>query len=177
MSAVSEFRSQRPKRRITIDVPLPNSTLTIECRRPELMVLAMTGWLKWPALQAVQAVMFPEAVGGKTEDADAQAIAQTLRASVVAQAQAVGDVIDDWVCAAAVSPRIVLTEAEADENILWIEELDLDQKLTIFAATIKKAAVPEVARVAEFRRDEPDGATPRSDSAPVPDPALVAAGD
>ena len=45
--------------------------------------------------------------------------------------------MDEWVCAAAIAPRVVLTEAEVTDpdTILWVDDLSLGDKMAIFAAT------------------------------------------
>jgi hypothetical protein len=152
MSSAAEIRSKKKAK--TIDVTLPGGDLVITCRRPELLTLASSGWLTWPALQRVQELLKERSAPLGVE------IDNRPVASVLEKAGDIAALLDEWVCAAAISPRIVLTEAESGPEVLWIDDLDLDDKMAILAATMPQTPVA----VTEFRGPEPAGAADRPGS-------------
>lgn len=165
MSTAAEIRA-RLKSTKTIPVSLPGTDLTINCRQPDLLTLASRGWMNWPALRAVQAI------GAELATRDATVVDNRPIDSVLEQAKTVGDFLDQWVCAAAVSPRVVLTEVEVTDpdHILWVDDLPLDFKAAIVAATTPRTPPA----VAEFRGNESPGAAPGSSGEAVRDAPIDA---
>lgn len=141
--------------RARVEVTVSGTDGVIVCRRPDLLSQVVRGLLPQPLVDAVMA----RAVSGTFDAANVSALAES------------GEFIDRWVCLAAIEPRVVMTEAEASDNAVWIDDLDLNLKLAIFHATVAKPA-PVDAAVAEFRGRESERAAAGSDGTPVPDPTV-----
>lgn len=62
-------------------------------------------------------------------------------------------VIDKIVCQSGISPKIVLTEAEVDDSSIWIEDLDDQDRISIYLYA-QTGVKPDLK---SFRGDEPDG--------------------
>lgn len=79
-----------------------------------------------------------------------------------------GDFIDRWVCAAAVTPRMVLTKDDASEEAIWVEDVPPGLRLAIFMKTNDRLVGKRVTdAVSEFRRHQ------RVDPDPGPGGAAV----
>lgn len=143
MSSAAEIRARKQ----IIPVTLPGTDLVIECRRPDLLSLVSRGWIDWPALQQIQATFAPAESAGVVLD-------NRPVPTPIEKARLIGTFLDEFVCAAAVRPRVVLTEAEVTdaESILWVDDLTLDEKMTVLAALV---GTPPA--VTEFRREESPG--------------------
>lgn len=170
MSTAAEFRQRRraPKPILVKD---PGSDLTIECRRPDLIEMAFSGLMAWPALDRVRTLIAERTAA----DTASSVLDNRPLPTIVDRARAAGTFIDEWVCLAAVSPRVVMAEHEAlaDPGVLWIEELPFDFRQAIYQQTFR---APTTAG-ADFRRDEPGSAPPGQGGEAVRDEALVAVGD
>ncbi len=71
------------------------------------------------------------------------------------------------------SPRVVLTEAEASDDAIWVEDLAPDVRVAVFTKTNDRLANPRVIdAVADFRRRQPVDPDPGSDGTPVRDAAV-----
>lgn len=149
MSAIASA-AQLSRRKISVSVP--GTDLVIVCRRPDLLGQVTRGVLPQPSVDAV----LRQAQAGGVDPMASEDL--TLAA----------DFIDRWVCLAAVQPRIVLTEAEASESAVWVDDLDLALKLAIVSATTTKVAPVDPA-VAEFRGDQSTGTAAPSDGTGVRD--------
>lgn len=156
------FRTPR-----TIAVTIPGSDLTIECRRPNLMHMVMSGLMTWPALQRVR-----EVAAEDTVQSEGAVIDNRPLPTLTDRADAVGAMLDEWVCLAAVSPRVVMHEHEQGDEAIWVEDLPYDGREAIFNATFR--VTPTAG--ADFRRDESGSAPPGQSGAPVRDAALDAPG-
>jgi len=131
-----------------------SEAVRIACRRPDPLVLFANGWLP---LEIFATVL--EKVQGP--------MSEFVEAALV-DAETYGDFIDRWVCAAAVTPPIVLTEAEAvaNEAAIWVEDLAPDVRFAIWRKTTDRLASRRVSEaVTTFRRGQsvdppagPDGA-------------------
>lgn len=169
MSTAAEFRQRRraPKSIIVKD---PGSDLTIECRRPDLIEMAFSGLMAWPALDRVRALM--------AERQEAETAASVLdnrpQPTLVDRARAAGTFLDEWVCLAAIAPRVVMAEHEAlaDPAVLWIEDVPFEVRQAIYQQTFR---APTTAG-ADFRGDESGVASPGQGGEAVRDEALVAVG-
>lgn len=161
-STAAEIRA-RLKASRTIPVTLPGTDLVIDCCQPDLLTLATRGFMTWPALQAVKA-SFAEI----EQSSDGTVVADNRPvASVLEHAKTIGAFMDEWVCAAAVSPRVVMKETDVTDpdQMLWIDDLSLEFKTAIVTATMPRTPPA----VAEFRRDESPGAAPGSSGEAVRD--------
>lgn len=165
MSSAADIRARKSSR--IIPVTLPGTDLVIECRRPELLTLASRGWVDWPSLQQVQAAL------ATTQAADAAVLDNRPVLNATEKARTIGTFLDEFICAAAVRPRVVLTEAEVvdPDTTLWIDDIELDDKLAIFDEMVVRAQPA----VAEFRGDESTGAVDRSGGEAVRDTPVDAA--
>lgn len=171
-SSAAEFRQRFPRRGRTITIPVPDTDLTIECRRPDLAQMVISGFMQWPALQRVR-----EIVSEQSESLGADVIDNRPLPTIVDHAKAVGEMLDQWVCIAAVSPRVVLTEAEQVDDAVCVLDLPYDVRLAIFNATFNIAAkAPAKTAGADFRGDEPGGAPPGSGGEAVRDAPLELVG-
>lgn len=158
-------------RRPPVLVTVPGTDLQIKCRRPTLLTLATKGWLQWPALKRVQ-----ELTAGERQLAEGIVdFDNRPQPTVRESADTYRSFLDELACEAAVAPRIVLTEAEAqaDPGAVWVDDVPLDLKLAISAAVL----AAETTAVAEFRGEQPPGAPGGPSGAPVRDAAVDPAGD
>lgn len=160
-------------------VTVAGSDLQIECCKPDPLDLIARDLLP---LDIFSDVIEAIAKWNQTpNDGSLPALNRELADVVLAHPKAWADLMDRWVCAAAVKPRVVLTEAEAaaDPTALWIEDLDYETKTDIFGRTnarLRKS--PRVgAAVKEFRRLQPGGVGAGSDRPAVRDAAVGVAGD
>lgn len=163
-SSVSDFRSKL-KKPAAISVTIPGTDLIVECRHPNLFTMAMKGLITWPALARVQAINTVEAEG---------VIDNRPLPALADKATAFGDLLDEWVCAAAVAPLIRMSAADLEVQqglALSIDEIPFDVRVAIWNAT---ALRPDPA-VAEFRGDQPASAPPGSSSEAVRDTPVDAA--
>lgn len=167
MSTAQEIRNR------TISVPLDGSALVIECRRPDPMTLITNNILP---LDVFHAVLEKFQSWTDTANGDAEGLMQLM----VTDPDRWNTFIDTWVCCAAVAPKVVMTEAEAeaDPNVLWVFDLEASTRLAIFGATASRKLVsPRVRSAIEtFRRDLAARTVAGSDGAAVRDTAVDAAG-
>lgn len=165
MSSAAEIRAARRGPR-TISVPISGTLTVIECQRPPLLTLVANGWMPWPALRRVQEVQ-AESTPAPDPATDNRPIATVLE-----KAQAFGAFLDEWVCAAAVAPVVVLTQVEVTDPaaVLWINDLEYEDKIAIFVAT----SIPTPSLVMEFRGQESSGDPPGPRGAAVRDAAVDA---
>lgn len=157
-----------------IFVAVSDSTLQIECRRPDPLEMIAHDVLPLPIFHEVLHVIATWA------ERETEPSAEELSTEVQKAPGAWGKFIDRWACAAAVKPHVVLTEAEAesDATALWVEDLDFETRLQILRATNRNLRSPKLkTAVTDFRRLQPGGAAARSNGAPVRDAALDAAAD
>lgn len=168
-STAAEFR-QRYRAPKPIIVSIPASDLTIECRRPDLFEMAMSGLITWPALERVRVLSAERASAAAESILDNRPVT-----TMVDRARAAGDLLDEWVCLAAVSPRVVMAEHEALANpdALWIEDLPFEGRRAVYLATFTATQTAG----ADFRGDQSSGAPPGQNSEAVRDEALVVVGD
>src|ERR1051325_57488 len=148
------------KRRRFITVP-GTTPLLIEVQTPDVLAMIAHDGLPLAIFADVLDVIAKWAREGEGPD---------LLAHATQAPKVWGDFIDRWVCAAAVSPVIVLDEAAAlkDPSKLWVDELDLNVKLEIVQTTNSPFRSPRLGdAVAEFRRLRPEGTRTGSDSTPV----------
>lgn len=161
-------------RQRTIQVPIPAPAGAppdapvqyFTCRRPDPLVLIADGVLPLEVYGHVLA-QIADRVDAVFDNRPPAGGAATRREY--------SDFIDRWVCAAAVEPRIVLTEAEATAapEALWAEEVDADLKLAIFRMTNARILSPRMTdAVSEFLRRKSPGAPAGSDGAAVRDAAV-----
>jgi hypothetical protein len=150
-----------------IKVTLPGTELVISCRKPDLQEQIFRKVLPLPLLKSVLEEAEQLAPGGV-------ATQQSLEAFLANGNTETGDFIDRWVCLAARSPQIVMTEAEASAAVMWIGELPLSAKLEIFGETFTLGEVGRQVAAATFPADA-GGAAPGPDRAPVPDAPIDAA--
>lgn len=167
MSATAD---QLRNRKILVKV---DGDLTITCRRPDPLALIADGTLQLPIFAkvldqitaAVQAV-FDDDVSASTETEDFKQYRRF---------------VDRWVCAAAVKPRVVLTEAEAilDPASMWVQDLEDEVRYEIVRRTNRAFASTRLrTAVMDFRRHQSVGADARPDGAAVredPVPAFAGA--
>ncbi len=158
-------RFKTPK---TVSVTVPGTDLTFECRKPDLVDMVLSGFMTWPALQRVREItaQLQEAESGNVVD---NRPLPTLRD----RAEAVGAMLDEFVCEAVVSPRVVLHAHNEDEGSIWVGDLPFPVRQAIFGATF--SLTPDWG--ATFRGDESGSAPPGQDGAPVRDETLVAVGN
>jgi hypothetical protein len=146
---------------LTLTLP---SGAVIQCRRPDLKDLMFRRLLPLPIMAALM----------KT----AQEAGDRPLKEVIAESPAMPEFIDRWVCAAARRPRIVMTFEEAGDEALWVQDMPLDDREYIVAATDPNPGTDPAERAsqtvaaAEFSGDAVGGAA-GSTGAPV-SPAPVA---
>lgn len=160
--ATAEQLRNRP-----ILVPVPGTDLQIECRRPDPLTLIADGILPLPIFGGVLEQL-TELAHGDSEDATSniQAAWKTYLAFV-----------DHWVCAAAVKPRVVLTEEEAlaDRSTYWVQELEQGVRYDILQRTNSAFRSDRLrTAVQEFRRQQSVGAAAGPSSAPVREDPVTA---
>lgn len=165
---MSRLANAAELRRPIITVRVPHTDLEIQCRQPDLFAQMAKGLMPQPLLAAAIRYATQVAAAGASLETP-----ETPFSDVDAQQ---AEFIDRWVCAACVTPRVVLTEAEASDVAVWVEDLSLDLKLAILSATTPKPAAPAVADPAlvEFRHEGPAGVAARSDGEAVRDDAVAA---
>jgi hypothetical protein len=155
-------------------VRVPNSELEIECRRPDPLALIAHNVLPLDIFAGVL-----ERIAQWTDAGEA--LTSEIGQAVIDAPKAWGQFIDRWVCAAAVRPQVVLTEADARDvpDALWIDELEYELKMEIFAKTARGLRSPRVGvAVRDFRRLQQSRAAAGPDGAPVREETVgVAAGD
>lgn len=147
-SSPDEFRA-RLKRRQLISVTIPGTDLVVDCWPPELLSMATSGLFQWPALQAVKEALKPAA-----DVADGPILDNRPQPTLIDRARNVGTFLDEWVCAAAISPRFVLNPDEAVGDLLCVADLPYEGRVAIFNATMS----PTPPTVPPFRGDQPDSA-------------------
>ena len=157
------FKTLKP-----ITVPLPGTDLVFECRKPDLVHMVLSGFMTWPALQRVREItaQLNEAESGNVID---NRPLPTLRD----RAEAVCAMLDEFVCEAVVSPRVVLRADDEDDGSIWVGVLPFPVRKAIFDKTF--SLTPDWG--ATFRGDESGSAPPGQDGAPVRDETLVAVGN
>lgn len=167
MSTAQEIRNR------TVIVPIEGTTLSIECRRPDPVVMITDNLLP---LQTFAGVL-EKFQAWSAENADADA----LMSAMGAESTRWNEFLDRWACAAAIEPRLVLTEEEAEANpdVLWVYELNTSTKMAIFGATANRKLVSPRVRSAieDFRRQSLAGVDVGSDGASVRDAAVAAVRD
>lgn len=167
-SSAKEFKQEFGEKPLgPIIVPIPGSKLTIECRRPDLVYMVMSGLMTWPALERVRELSAERA------PADGTVLDNRPLPTMVDRAQAVGSMLDEWVCLAAVSPRVVMTEHEVTDDSIWVETVPFVGRQAVFNATF----MPTPTAGADFRHEESGSAPPGQSSEAVRDETLVAVGD
>lgn len=144
-------------RPIIVTVPSDGDSepVRISCRRPDPIVLFANDMLPL------------EIYANVAENVSGTMNSFTLAA--VKDPATYGDFVDRWVCAAAVSPKVVLAEQDASDEAIWVEDLAPDVRVAIFMKTNDRLANKRVIdAVAEFRRNQsvdhdtgPDGAQVR----------------
>jgi hypothetical protein len=165
-SSAKELKEKLRKRSLPITVTIPGTDLTIECRRPDLVHMVMSGLMTWPALERVRAM-------GPSEPVDGIAVIDNRPLpTIVDRAQAVGSMLDEWVCLAAVSPRVVMREHEVGDDSIWVEDLPFQGRQAIFDATF--LATPTAG--ADFRGDESGSAPPGQSGEAVRDAPIDPSG-
>lgn len=113
----------------------------ILCRRPDPLAL-------------FSSELLPLAIYAKVAETVIGSV-NTFSRAVVNDPIAYGDFIDRWVCAATVSPRVVLMEAEASDDAIWVEDLTPEVRAMIFTKTTDRLSTKRVIdAVAEFRRGQ-----------------------
>jgi hypothetical protein len=155
-------RFKTPK---TVTVAVPGTDLVFECRYPDLVKMALSGLMTWPALERVRQIQADLAAPDAVLD-------NRPLPTVIDRAQAVGEMLDDFICAASVSPRIVMYEHEESANTVWVGDLPFEAKQAIFLATFR--ITPTAG--ADFRGEESAGAPPGQGGEAVRAEALVAVG-
>ena len=119
----AHFRTASP----VVAVTLPGTDLILECRRPDLLELTSRGWLNWPTLQRVREIT-AEWEQERKAKADTTVTVIDNRPTpkvetLMEQARTVIGFLDEWACAAAVTPRVVATEADSSDDSLWVGDL------------------------------------------------------
>ncbi len=140
-------------RSIIVTVPDGDAEpIRIACKRPDPLPLFASELLP---LEVYAAVI--ETIGG-TAYRHAMQTHDELRKMTDAAAKdpaTYGDFIDRWACAAAVTPAVVLTAAEASDEAIWVEDLPPEVRVAIFMRTNDRLANKRVIdAVAEFRRTQ-----------------------
>jgi hypothetical protein len=140
-------------------VSVPDSPFEIICRRPDLETLILLGLIQLPHLQAALALRESTTTTIDERPADVR-LTPAL------------EVINVWVCAAAVRPRIVQTKTPAETDAVLVDILPFRLKLAIVHATSPQLSSPAgEAAGAEFR-GRADGESPGPGGAAVRDPAV-----
>lgn len=171
MSSAAEFRD-RFRTPTPILVPVPGTDLTIQCRRPDLVHMVMSGLMTWPALERVRALAADNARA--TAPAGDTVIDNRPIPTLIDRARAVGAMLDEWVCIAAVAPKVVMTEPEeTGDDTVWVERLPFEGRQAVFNATFR--VTPTAG--ADFRGDQSGGASPGQSGEAVRDETVRAAGD
>jgi hypothetical protein len=135
----------------------------IGCRRPDPVALFANNMLPLNIFASVV-----EKMGDTIASFSAAALKDPTRYA---------DFVDRWVCAAAVNPRVVMTEEEAvaEPASLWVEDLLPQTRLAIFVNTSDRLASKRtVDAIAEFRGQQSVDPAPGSGSTPVPHPTVDA---
>jgi len=143
--------AQLRARPIVVTVPGEGDAepVRIACKRPDPLVLFTNGLLPLEIYAAVAEVA-ATTVGNFSREA-------------FKDPALYGDFIDRWVCAAAMTPRVVLTEGEASDEGVWVEDLSPDVRIAVFMKTNDRLASKRVIdAVAEFRRRQPVDLDPGS---------------
>lgn len=65
-------------------------------------------------------------------------------------------IIDRVVCEAGIAPKIVMTQEEVDDNSIWIEDLDDQDRITIYLYA-QSGVTPEIKSFREERTDRDAG--------------------
>lgn len=165
-AATAEQIRNRP-----IAVTIPGTDLQIELCRPDPLTLIANNVLPLEVFASVLDV-----VAQWTQEGEGPSPLEAARKAP----QLWGQFIDRWVCAASVSPQVVLDEAAAlaDPTKLWIDEIDLPVKLEILRLTNTRFRSPRLGdAVKEFRRLRPEGAGAGSDGEAVRRETVGAAED
>ncbi len=148
-------------RPIIVTVPGEDGSepVRISCRRPDPLVLFASALL-------------PLEIYAKVAEKVTGPIAGFSLAALKDQGT-YGEFIDRWVCAAAVQPHVVLTQEEASDEAIWVEDLAPEVRVAIFLKTNDRLANKRVTdAVAEFRRGQPVDPDPGSDGPAVRDTAV-----
>lgn len=139
---------------VTVPGDGDNEPVRLACRRPDPLILFASELLPLPIYAAVA-----EAVTTSMNRLSLGAVKDPI---------AYGDFIDRWVCAAVVTPHVVLTEAEASDEAIWVEDLSPEVRVAVFLRTNDRLSTKRVTdAVAEFRRHQPLDPDPGSSGAPV----------
>lgn len=155
---------------VFVDVPNTEPPVRIKCRRPDLQVLVAEGWLPLDIYGAVVEA-FTDSSDLQSDDARVALITERAKENP----RLFDEFVERWVCAASIEPKFVLTEAEvgSDPSRMWIDELDGDVRLLIFAHT-RAGLTSKKARVLleDFRRQQSAGDSAGSGSEAVRAAAL-----
>jgi len=131
-------------RQIIVTVPDGDAEpIRIACKRPD-------------PLQLFAGELLPlEVYGAVAEKVAASSSVGDFALAAAKDPAKYGDFIDRWTCAAAVKPVVVLTEAEASDEAVWVEDLPPDVRVAIFMRTNDRLTSKRVIdAVAEFRRHQ-----------------------
>lgn len=146
---------------VTVQGDADTEPVRIACKRPD-------------PLRLFASELLPLELYGAVADTASSSIG-TFSAAAAREPGKYGDFIDRWACAAAVQPAIVMTEAEASDEAVWVEDLAPEVRVAIFMRTNDRLANKRVIdAVAEFRRQQPVDLDPGSGGAPVRDGAVEA---
>lgn len=163
MSATAEQLRNRP---ILVKV---DDTLTITCRRPDPLTLIADDILPLPLFAEVLEQITASMQSAFDDEVDVPTKAAELKTF--------RRFVDRWVCAAAVKPRVVLTEAEAlaDRSAYWVQDLEEDVRTEIVRRTNRAFASTRLrTAVMDFRRQQSVGAVAGSDRASLRKDAVPA---
>lgn len=170
MASVEEFLSdpsfQLPE---PILVPVPGSSLVFTCKTPDLLPMVFSGFVDWPALRRVRELneaSEPPVEGGTAYD-------NRPLPTIAERADAAGAMLDEWVCAAVISPRVVFYEHEAGPNAMWVGRIPFPIRQAIYNRTFKVTRTAG----ADFRSQESASAPPGQGGEAVRTEAIVDAGD
>lgn len=150
IATAKEIRERHAGRAV---VTLPNTDHTVEVKRVDALGLTMAGKLRIDDVEQALARlagwqrMTPEQIG----------------AEVLKDPAAAARLIDAGVAAACVRPAVTLERTEQSDDVLWIEDLDLEDKLAILQASnrLTRARPSSLERAA--------GQTPAQPSHPTAD--------
>ena len=164
IATAEKFRSR------TILVPVLGTDMQFQCRRPDPLALIADGLLPLDTFAAVIEQLHEVAGANILDNRDQQKVTDYKTFS---------ELVDRWVTAAVTAPKVVLTEEElaTSPGALWVGEIDAEIRLEIMRRTSLPFASPRVkTAVADFRRQQPAGASAGSNGASVRGAAVDAAG-
>ncbi len=150
-----------------VSVPLPGGGQLI-ARRPDLIEQATRGVMPLPLLSRISAIT----------DALNPAEIDAMTDGRVKPDPAFVEFINRYAVIAVEAPRLVLTEAEATPDALWVEILPFTVRVDVLTQTMKGGPqLSSLVAAASFRPGEPAGNPAGSNGDPVPHAAVDAAGD